>query len=205
MTTIIICAAIIFIIVAFFLGRHFASKPIENNNKQIREECADLQKQIQDLKIKKEKEEAEKRQQLTKLDNDISLKYYTLTNAEEKLKDIEKQYQDKIKVIENTEQLAQEKYNIKTKEYNRKLIDEENKYNQLKESYNNEINSIKEELNSLKTTKAAVIEAARKEQIIQENKEEYCLILPREEERDISLLREVQYKISKPRAIAMCI
>ena len=49
------------------------------------------------------------------------------------------------------------------------------------------------------------MEAARKEKEIKENKEEYCLILPKEEERDIPILKEVQYKISKPRAIAMCI
>lgn len=205
MTTIIFCAAIVLIIVAFFLGRHFASKPIEDNNKQIKKERADLQEQIQDLKIQKEKEKAEKRQQLIKLDNDMSLKQKDINNAEDKLKNIENQYQDKIKVIENTEQLAKEKYEAKSKEYDRKLVDEENKFNQLKESYNNEINSIKEELDSLKATKAAAIEAARKEQEIHDNMDEYCLILPREEERDIPLLREVQYKVSKPRAVAMAI
>lgn len=61
------------------------------------------------------------------------------------------------------------------------------------------------ELQSLQNTKIAVAEAARKERKIKENKEEYCLILPKEEERDIPILKEVQYKISKPRAIAMCI
>ena len=69
----------------------------------------------------------------------------------------------------------------------------------------NELNSIKEELDSLKSTKAAAIEAARKEQEITDNKDAYCLILPIDEERDISLLREVQNKVSKPRAVAMCI
>lgn len=205
MTTVIVCVAVVLMIAAFFLGRHFSSKPIENRNDEIRRERADLQEQITDLKIKKEKQEAEKRQQLIKLDNDMSLKQKDINNAEYKLKDIEKQYQDKIKVIENTEQLAQEKYEAKSKEYNRKLIDEENKYNQLKEQLNNEIDSIKEELNSLKATKAAAIEAARKEQEIHDNMDEYCLILPREEERDIPLLREVQYKVSKPRAVAMTI
>lgn len=205
MTTVIVCVAVVLMIAAFFLGRHFSSKPIENRNDEIRKERADLQEQITDLKIKKEKQEAEKRQQLIKLDNDMSLKQKDINNAEYKLKDIEKQYQDKIKVIENTEQLAQEKYEAKSKEYNRKLIDEENKYNQLKEQLNNEIDSIKEELNSLKATKAAAIEAARKEQEIHDNMDEYCLILPKEEERDIPLLREVQYKVSKPRAVAMAI
>jgi hypothetical protein len=64
---------------------------------------------------------------------------------------------------------------------------------------------IQAELDSLKATKAAAIAAARKEQEVTENKEQYCLILPREEQRDIPILQDVQYKISKPRAIGMCI
>ena len=98
MTTVIVCVAVVLMIAAFFLGRHFSSKPIENRNDEIRRERADLQEQITDLKITKEKQEAEKRQQLTKLDNDMSLKQKDINNAEYKLKDIEKQYQDKIKL-----------------------------------------------------------------------------------------------------------
>jgi hypothetical protein len=60
-------------------------------------------------------------------------------------------------------------------------------------------------LDSLKATKVAVISAARKEQEVSENKDQYCLTLPREEQRDIPILQDVQCKISKPRAIGMCI
>ena len=60
-------------------------------------------------------------------------------------------------------------------------------------------------MDSLKATKVAVISAARKEQEVSENKDQYCLTLPREEQRDIPILQDVQCKISKPRAIGMCI
>lgn len=89
--------------------------------------------------------------------------------------------------------------------YARKILDRETEFQETLQKKKEEINLINQELESLKNTKAAAIEAARKEQIIKENKDAYCLILPREEERDISLLREVQLKVSKPRAVAMCI
>lgn len=89
--------------------------------------------------------------------------------------------------------------------YARKMLDKETEFQDTVEKKQKEIDVINEELESLKATKAAAIEAARKEQEITDNKDAYCLILPREEERDISLLREVQDKVSKPRAVAMCI
>lgn len=67
------------------------------------------------------------------------------------------------------------------------------------------ITQTKIELESLKSTKAAAIEAARKEQEIQENKEFYTLQIPREEKRDIEILEDTKMRISKPRAIAMVI
>ncbi len=69
----------------------------------------------------------------------------------------------------------------------------------------NTIAQTKTELESLKSTKAAAIEAARKEQEIQENKEFYTLQIPREEKRDIEILEDTKMRISKPRAIAMVI
>ena len=193
METVIICAAVVLIAAAFFLGRYFASKPIENRNIEIQQECEKLEQQKKKLENEyqiavreKQKQEYEKRQQLSQLDTDIKLKSKDVSNAEDKLKRIENQYQDKLKVIDNTKQLAKEAYDKNMEVYARKMQDEE-------------------ELESLKATKAAAIEAARKEQQIHDNMDDYCLILPREEERDIPLLREVQYKVSKPRVIAMAI
>ena len=194
----IIIAAIPLIIAAFFIGRLFASKPIENNNQKIKEEYYEL------IKLKQE-QEAERRQTLDDLDSKINWKWQELTIKEEQLKSINNQYQDKLKVIENTEELAQKAYDAKSKEYQQKLQEEEKQYKDLLNIHMQEIENLKQELESIKATKAAAIEAAHKEQEISDNKEEYCLILPREEERDIPILRETQYKISKPRTIAMAI
>ena len=89
--------------------------------------------------------------------------------------------------------------------YARKTLDEQTKYEETVQKHKEEIENVKKELDSYKETKRAVIEAARKEKNIQENKDEYCLILPREEERDVSILREAEDRISKPRVAAMAI
>lgn len=212
MESIIIIIAVILIITAFFVGRNLASKPIENNNYKIKKELEELQlqkntelKELEILVQTKKEEEAKRRHELDKLDSDLSWKWKDIYNAEDKLKRIENQYQDKLQVIKNTEQLAKDAYDKNMQIYAQKTLDEQTKYEKTIQKHQKEINSIKEELNSLKATKAASIAAARKEQEIHDNMDEYCLILPKEEERDIALLREIQYKVSKPRAIAMCI
>lgn len=194
----VLVVAIILIIIAFFLGRRFASKPIENNNEKIRKEYEEL------IKLK-EQQETERRLILDKLDSDISHKWQEIYAAEARNKTINEQYEDKLKVIENTKQLADEAAAERQKVLDQQFQVIQDKYALQKEYLQNEVQQIYNELESLKQTKAATIEAARKEKQIKENKDEYCLILPKEEERDIPILKEVQYKVSKPRAIAMCI
>ena len=79
MELVIIGVAIILIIAAFFLGRKFASKPIENKNNEIREECKQLEEQrqhldnsIQELQQMTEAQKKERKKELDKLDSDIS-------------------------------------------------------------------------------------------------------------------------------------
>ena len=81
------------------------------------------------------------------------------------------------------------------KKYHQKYIDK----------LESEVNQLKEELQSLQETKAAAIAAARKEKEIQENKNDYCLILPIEESNDIEILRGIIKRIAKPRSILMAI
>ena len=61
------------------------------------------------------------------------------------------------------------------------------------------------ELKSLQETRAAAIEAAKREKEIQESKDNYCLILPIEYSNDIKILRGIVKQIAKPRSILMAI
>lgn len=211
MEIVFIIIAVIIGVAAFFLGRSQV-KPIEDNNNKIIEnnkkllkQKVQLEKDISGLNQLKELEKKERQHELDKLNNDISWKKKDVCNIENELKRIENQYQDKLQVIKNTEQLAKEAYDKNMEIYARKMLDKETEFQDDIKKKQEEIDIINEKLESLKATKAAAIEAARKEQEITDNKNAYCLILPKEEERDISLLREVQDKVSKPRAVAMCI
>ena len=183
----IIIIAIPLIIAAFFLGRLFASKPIEDNNNKIRQQLDEL---LQTIDIKKAEQQ--------KLEIEIQ-------NKQEKNKWIENQYQERLKVIENTKQLADEAAAQKRKILNAEFEAEKLKYESYKKSYKEELDTIKQDIESIKETRRAAIASRQQELTIEQNKDDYTLILPKEEERDISILREVQYKISKPRAIAMAI
>lgn len=111
--------------------------------------------------------------------------------------------------IAQSEQLAKEKADaIYEKQYN-DLMHEYQIYKRDLQSIidrnKDKIQEQENELKSLQKTRAAAIAAARKEKEIQENKDDYCLILPIEETNDINILRGVIKKITKPRAILMAI
>ena len=79
------------------------------------------------------------------------------------------------------------------------------RYKEIEDSLDHRIEKTKEVLESLKQTRAAAIKAALKEEEVKKNKDDYCLILPIEEVSDVEILREVTKRISKSRAIGMCI
>lgn len=187
MEWIVVVAAIPLIIAAFFIGRLFASKPIEDNNNKIRQQLDEL---LQIIDIKKAEQQ--------KLEIEIQSK-------QEKNKWIENQYQERLKVIENTKQLADEAAAQRRKILDSEFEAEKLKYESCKKSYQEELDTLKQDIESIKETRRAAIASRNKELIVEQNKDDYTLILPKEEERDIPILREVQYKISKPRTIAMAI
>ena len=194
----VIIAAVPLIIAAFFIGRLFASKPIEDNNRKIRNEYYEL------IELTKQ-QEAERKQIIEKLENEIKLNTQTLLLNKEKNNLIENQYQEKLKIIENTKRFAEEAAEERRKYLENEFQKEEEKYEVLKSAYNDELNNLLKEIESIKETRRAAIASKQQELIIEQNKDDYTLTLPREEERDIPILREVQYKISKPRAVAMAI
>lgn len=187
MEWIVVVAAIPLIIAAFFIGRLFASKPIEDNNNKIRQQLSELLQIIDVKKAERQKLEIE------------------IQNKQEKNKWIENQYQERLKVIENTKQLADEAATQRRKILDSEFEAEKLKYESYKKSYKEELDTLKQDIESIKETRRAAIASRNKELIVEQNKDDYTLILPREEERDIPILREVQYKISKPRTIAMAI
>ena len=111
--------------------------------------------------------------------------------------------------IAQSEQLASEKADAL---YEKRCLELEHEYAVLKRDHQaiadrliEKIEKEKNELKSLQETRTAAIAAAQKEKEIQDNKNDYCLILPREEASDVEILRGILKKIAKPRSILMAI
>lgn len=78
-------------------------------------------------------------------------------------------------------------------------------YNQTKKEYEQSLVELKEELDKIKATRAAVIEAMRKEQMIKEQQSFYCLQMNDLVLSDINHLNEVKKILNNPRILSMLI
>jgi hypothetical protein len=72
-------------------------------------------------------------------------------------------------------------------------------------SLHNQIQETTQELNKLKATRAAAHEALMKEQEIKDNKDNYRLIVPEVEKRDIKLLNSIKKELINERPVNMII
>lgn len=223
MEAFVIILAIIFCIIAFFIGRAFASKPVDLQNEKIIEENKKLIAEQNKLKHQYELTETDLKAQLqlskqvrdrelNRLDNKIKEKQNELSNVEsrtrfekDKTAMIQKDYEEKLEVIENTQQLAEQAHKDRINSLNLEYDNYKETIKNQKQELNQTISQIQEELASLKATKAAAIQAAQNEQRIKENIDFYSLKIPREEQGDIALLLDVREKVSKPRAVSMII
>jgi len=173
-------------------------KPIKINNEELLKQQRELEKHLNDLVIENTN--------LTKKIASTKEELLLIEKTKDTLNESNKQTQE---FIAQSEQLAKEKANaIYEKQYN-DLMHEYQIYKRDLQSIidrnKNKIQEQENELKSLQETRTAAIAAARKEKEIQENKDDYCLILPIEETNDINILRGVIKKITKPRAILMAI
>lgn len=180
-------------------------EPIENINNKILERKRELEDDI-DYLINK-KSELENRNKC--LDEKFDKVSKDLFYAEDKRKLLEEENKKTLDFIQQSEQLAKEKADAIYEKHYDELTHEYQIYKRDLQSIidrnKDKIQKQKEELKSLQETRAAAIAAAQQEKEIQNNKDDYCLILPREETNDVEILRGVAKRISKPRAIGMCI
>ena len=197
-STIIVAGIIIFglLIVLVLIGWHyvFVNKPIIESNEEILNQRKILINQIEELNLNK-----------NKIDKEIVNKCADLTVLQQEEKILQQKNIETQNFINNTKQAAEEVYQEK-----KKNLDAQ--FNKDVQTINTEIAMLQTqqqlepiELESLQKTRAAVIEAARKEQLIKENQDFYCLKLPKENQRDVQILEDVKEQISKPRAISMLI
>lgn len=135
---------------------------------------------------------------------------------EEKLKKIQEKVNELLKVVEDNQSIAQKsfsnycdilevEYNKKEEEYNNLIKKLENTYDDTFDKLNAAVASEKQELEKLRNTRAAALEAQRKEKEIEDNICNYSIALKPEEIDDIQVLERVKTKLHQPRILCMLI
>ena len=170
MEAVILLLAIVACVIAFFVGKNSAEQPIKLNNEALLREREQLQREIE--------------------------------NKEQESKRMDQIYQSKMAVISDTEALAEKAYKEKTQALEDKFQDlrlQENlEYIKLKEQYKQELEYVQKELNSLKATRAAAVEAAKQEQTIADNPQDYSLVFDADELHDMDYLNQIKPKLRNP-------
>lgn len=170
MEAVILFLAIIACVIAFFVGKNSAEQPIKLNNETLLKEREQLQREIE--------------------------------NKEQESKRMDEIYQSKMAIISDTEALAERAYKEKTQALEDKFQDlrlQENlEYIKLKEQYKQELEYVQKELNSLKATRAAAVEAAKQEQTIADNPQDYSIVFDADELHDMDYLNQIKPKLRNP-------
>lgn len=132
-----------------------------------------------------------------------------LNTLKQEQEHIKSQYEELRQHINDIEKDAEKIYQVKTdkleQEYQQKTTELSKRAKELANQYEVDLQKTQEALESLKATKAAAIEAARKEKLINRKQEDFCLRIPVEEQNDVSILKSVRNRITKPRAVSMVI
>ena len=102
------------------------------------------------------------------------------------------------KLIENDYQTKEEEY----KELLKKL--DEVFYQQQFENLR-ALDEVKEQLEKIRATRAAAVDAQKREQEIKDNIYFYCLQIPEEDKKEISIIKDIEYKLRDPRPVRMLI
>lgn len=148
----------------------------------------------------------EKQKELNLEINTQEARIEILKNEKEKL---QQQYNETQQFISDAEKNAETIYATKCAQLEDKFKAENEQLSkrakELAEQYEADLQKTQDALESLRATKAAAIEAARKEKLINRKQEDYCLRMPVEEQNDIAILKSVRNRITKPRAISTVI
>ena len=177
------------------INRKKLNKDIEDKNYQLEERY----KKIKENLIRQEEE-------IKHLENVKSNLMADINNSQEISYSAFTRYQNS---LEESYKMAEEEYDKMTKKL-------ENLYNNCQDSlkkdveqkeaeYKQELNNIKQELIKLKETRAAAIEAQRREELMKLEKDSYRVILTPSELTTIEMINEIKPRLPEPRILCMLI
>ena len=102
------------------------------------------------------------------------------------------------KIIENDYQTKEEEFEDLIKKLDEVF------YNKQFESLR-ALDEVKAELEKIRSTRAAAVEAQKREEEIKDNLLFYCLQIPEEDKKEISIIKDIEYKLRDPRPLRMLI
>lgn len=198
-----IAAAIITVVLVIILVCFGAS--LGKKNKIIQEKEKALREKTQQYEILRDKKVGD----LSAYESRKSSLETFISEKEKQIQSLQSRYEQVQRMAANSDKDIAEKHRLRIealdKEYQEKVSKLDTNYVQTAEILGEQITEVKAELERLKATKAATIEAFQREQEIKDKQDSYRLKLSEEEEKDIELLHSIQYRLSKPRILAMLI
>lgn len=134
---------------------------------------------------------------------------HSIQEQKQRLKEIEDEYAAKRQLIQDAKENAAQEYKLNKELLNRKYqeLEEElhGQYMVDQSIIQEQIDLLKNELDKIKRQKAAAIEAARHEKIIQENVDKYTIQCSEDEIHDIELLNKLKSKLFFPQVVGKII
>ena len=158
-------------------------------------------------KIKKDNIELQRENIYLKTEQDFEKEKLKIIQSRiNELKNVQLDYEKNAKQsFSNYCDLLDTEYKAKEEEYNKLLIQLEYSYDNKYDEISKELEEVNKELDKMKKTRAAAMEAKRKEKEIEENIQFYSLSIDNKDKNDIKTLERVREDLNNPRILSMLI
>ena len=171
------------IVVEYFVLKRIIQQPVREDNKKVLQERAEIE------------------QELLVNQNELKNVKQQIFEAQKRTSELDRSIRDKEKLFQHytdsMEENLQQKKDAYIAELQRKAAEEVFSINKKKEELHDEIQKTQSELVSLQNTRAAIIEAHRREEELNNN-DFYVLQIPEDELDDIHYLERIKIKLHFP-------
>ena len=207
MTIALICITVIAVLVAIYCAttKKKVDTAASNANKKIYEETERLKKLNEDIKnilnnnVKENQNMVYENNQLTAKIEEGKKHLSTIQNA------INNQQEMSSNAFKNYCDILEKKYKEVEEEHDMEIEALNTAYSNLQLKLLREADEVRSDLDKIKATRAAAIEAARREKDIENNLTFYCLDISDADKIDIAKLEALKPSLNKPRVLSMLI
>ena len=200
MTIALICITVIAVLVAIYCAttKKKVDTAASNANKKIYEETERLKAEYELYKTTNETILSENNKLTTQIEEGKK-HLSTIQNA------IDNQQEMSSNAFKNYCDILEKRYKEVEEEHDMEIEALNTAYSNLQLKLLREADEVRSDLDKIKATRAAAIEAARREKDIESNLTFYCLDISDADKRDIAKLEALKPSLNKPRVLSMLI